>query len=60
MKNFVIPELGENITSATIVKVLVQVGDVVEVDQSVLELETDKATIEVPSEIGRASCRERV
>lgn len=51
MKNFVIPELGENITSATIVKVLVQVGDVVEVDQSVLELETDKATIEVPSDV---------
>ncbi|MDO9635286.1 MAG: 2-oxo acid dehydrogenase subunit E2 [Paludibacter sp.] len=51
MKNFVIPELGENITSATIVKVLVQVGDVIEVDQSVLELETDKATIEVPSDV---------
>jgi pyruvate dehydrogenase E2 component (dihydrolipoamide acetyltransferase) len=51
MKNFVIPELGENISSATIVKVLVKVGDTVETDQSVLELETDKATIEVPSDV---------
>lgn len=51
MKQFVIPELGENINSATIVKVLIKPGDVVELDQSVLELETDKATIEVPSDV---------
>lgn len=51
MKDFKIPELGENITSATIVKILVQVGESIEVDQSVLELETDKATIEVPSDM---------
>jgi pyruvate dehydrogenase E2 component (dihydrolipoamide acetyltransferase) len=51
MKNFKIPELGENIKSAVIIKVLVQVGDVIELDQAVLELETDKATIEVPSDI---------
>lgn len=51
MKNFVIPELGESISSATIVKVLVKVGDTVEPEQSVLELETDKATIEVPSDV---------
>jgi len=51
MKQFVIPELGENIQSATIVKVLIKPGDVVEQDQSVLELETDKATIEVPSDV---------
>ncbi|OIP82693.1 MAG: branched-chain alpha-keto acid dehydrogenase subunit E2 [Porphyromonadaceae bacterium CG2_30_38_12] len=50
MKNFKIPELGENIKSATIVKVLVKIGDVVEVDQPILELETDKATIEVPAD----------
>jgi pyruvate dehydrogenase E2 component (dihydrolipoamide acetyltransferase) len=43
--------LGENINSATIVKVLIKPGDVVETDQSVLELETDKATIEVPSDV---------
>lgn len=51
MKDFKIPELGENINSATIVKILVQVGETIEVDQSVLELETDKATIEVPSDM---------
>lgn len=51
MKNFKIPELGENIKSASVVKVLVSVGDTVELDQPLLELETDKATIEVPSDI---------
>ncbi|OJV45261.1 MAG: branched-chain alpha-keto acid dehydrogenase subunit E2 [Bacteroidales bacterium 36-12] len=51
MKQFVIPELGENIHSATIVKVLIKPGDIVEIEQSVLEVETDKATIEVPSDV---------
>jgi pyruvate dehydrogenase E2 component (dihydrolipoamide acetyltransferase) len=51
MKQFKIPELGENISSAVIVGVLVKVGDSVTVDQPVLELETDKATIEVPSDV---------
>lgn len=51
MKQFVIPELGENIQSATIVKVLIKPGDIVQQEQSVLELETDKATIEVPSDV---------
>lgn len=51
MKNFIIPELGENISSATIVKILIKIGDIVAPDQPVLELETDKATIEVPSDV---------
>jgi len=51
MNQFKIPELGENISSAVIVGVLIKVGDEVSVDQSVLELETDKATIEVPSDV---------
>lgn len=51
MRNLVIPELGENINQATVIKILVAVGDKLEVDQVVLELETDKATIEVPSDI---------
>ena len=46
---FRLPELGENIDSGDLVKILVAVGDVVEKDQPVLELETDKATIEVPA-----------
>ncbi|KAF0139044.1 MAG: pyruvate dehydrogenase E2 component [Stygiobacter sp.] len=49
--NFTVPTLGENITSAQITKVLLKVGDKVEVDQVVLEIETDKATVEVPSEV---------
>jgi pyruvate dehydrogenase E2 component (dihydrolipoamide acetyltransferase) len=48
---FKIPELGENVEKGDVVRVLVNVGDVVKVDQSVLELETDKATIEVPSSV---------
>jgi pyruvate dehydrogenase E2 component (dihydrolipoamide acetyltransferase) len=48
---FKLPELGENIESADVVNVLVRVDDVIEKDQSILEIETDKATIEVPSNI---------
>lgn len=48
---FKLPELGENIDSADIVKVHVKPGDKVEIDQVVLEIETDKANVEVPSEV---------
>jgi pyruvate dehydrogenase E2 component (dihydrolipoamide acetyltransferase) len=48
---FKIPELGENVTSGDVVRVLVKPGDTVSKDQPVLELETDKATIEVPSSV---------
>jgi pyruvate dehydrogenase E2 component (dihydrolipoamide acetyltransferase) len=49
--DFTLPELGENITAGDVVRVLVSPGDSVAKDQAVLELETDKATIEVPSSI---------
>lgn len=49
--DFHLPDLGENIPSADVVSVLVKVGDVIEVDQAILEIETDKATIEVPTTI---------
>ncbi|HEV2176143.1 MAG TPA: 2-oxo acid dehydrogenase subunit E2 [Terriglobia bacterium] len=49
---FKLPELGENIEKGDLVKVLVSVGDTITKDQSVLELETDKATVEVPSPVG--------
>ena len=45
---FKLPELGENITAGDVVRVLVSAGDTIAKDQPVLELETDKATIEVP------------
>ena len=48
---FKIPDLGENIQSGTIAKILVAVGDAIENDQPLLELETDKAVIEVPSDV---------
>ncbi|MGH9403452.1 MAG: 2-oxo acid dehydrogenase subunit E2 [Terriglobia bacterium] len=48
---FRLPELGENIQAGDLVKILVSPGDKVSQDQAVLELETDKATIEVPSSV---------
>jgi pyruvate dehydrogenase E2 component (dihydrolipoamide acetyltransferase) len=48
---FKLPELGENIDSIRVVRVLVTAGESVAADQTVLELETDKATIEVPSTV---------
>ncbi len=48
---FRLPELGENIETADVLNVLVKVGDVIEVDQAILEIETDKATIEVPTTV---------
>ena len=48
---FTIPELGENIDKGDVIRVLVAAGDDVKKDQAVLELETDKATIEVPSNV---------
>jgi pyruvate/2-oxoglutarate dehydrogenase complex dihydrolipoamide acyltransferase (E2) component len=46
-----LPELGENVEKGDVVRVLVSAGDDVAKDQAVLELETDKATIEVPSSV---------
>ena len=48
---FKIPELGENVTAGDVVRILVKTGDTLAKDQAVLELETDKATIEVPSDV---------
>jgi len=46
---FVLPELGENVNYGTVAKLLVSEGDQVQKDQNLLELETEKAVIEVPS-----------
>ena len=48
---FRLPDVGEGIDVGTVVAVLVAEGDRIEVDQSVLELETDKAVVEVPSTV---------
>jgi pyruvate dehydrogenase E2 component (dihydrolipoamide acetyltransferase) len=46
-----LPELGEGIEQAEVVRVLVTVGDTVAADQPLLEIETDKATVEVPTPV---------
>ncbi len=46
---FVLPDLGEGITEGEIRKWLIKEGDTVEEHQNVLEIETDKAIVEVPS-----------
>ncbi len=45
---FKLPELGENITSGDVVNVLVREGDVIAANDGVIELETDKAVVEIP------------
>jgi len=45
----VVPAVGESVTEGTIAKWLKQVGDSVAVDDPLVELETDKATVEIPS-----------
>lgn len=49
--DFLLPELGENVAGGDVLRVLVKVGDTIARDQPVLELETDKATIEVPASV---------
>ncbi|MEJ2193809.1 MAG: 2-oxo acid dehydrogenase subunit E2 [Ignavibacteriaceae bacterium] len=46
-----LPELGENIESADIIEILVKPGDILQIDQGIIEIETDKATVEVPSTV---------
>lgn len=46
-----VPTLGESVTEATIGKWFKQVGDAVAVDEPLVELETDKVTVEVPSPV---------
>ncbi|MEW1892028.1 dihydrolipoamide acetyltransferase family protein [Streptomyces sp. NBC_00523] len=49
---FRLPDLGEGLTEAEIVRWLVEVGDVVAIDQPVVEVETAKAMVEVPCPYG--------
>jgi pyruvate dehydrogenase E2 component (dihydrolipoamide acetyltransferase) len=51
LTDFKVPELGENVAGGDVASVLVKVGDTIAVDQPVVELETDKATVEVPSSV---------
>ena len=49
MPDFLLPDLGEGLTEAEIIRWLVEIGDQVSVDQPVVEVETAKATVELPS-----------
>ncbi len=51
VKNVELPEIGEGVNEGELVGWLVQPGDTIEVDQPVVELMTDKATVEVPSTV---------
>ena len=50
-EKILVPVLGESITEATVAKWLKNTGDTVEVDEPIVELETDKVNLEVPSPI---------
>ncbi|HET9855885.1 MAG TPA: dihydrolipoamide acetyltransferase family protein [Methylomirabilota bacterium] len=52
MRTFSLPDLGEGLTEAEIVAVLVHEGDVIREDAPLLEVETDKAQVEIPSPMG--------
>ena len=47
--DIILPELGENIEQGEVVSILVAVGDTVAEDQALMEVETGKATVEVPA-----------
>ncbi len=49
--NVKLPELGEGVTEGELVKWVVNVGDAIKADQTVAEIMTDKATVEVPSPV---------
>jgi len=51
-RQFTLPDLGEGLTEAEIVAVLVREGDVIREDAPLLEVETDKAQVEIPSPVG--------
>jgi pyruvate dehydrogenase E2 component (dihydrolipoamide acetyltransferase) len=48
---FKLPTLGENVSAGTIAKVLIAKGDTVQENQTVIEIETDKAVAEIPSSV---------
>jgi len=51
MSDITLPELGEGIDEATIINIFVSPGDIIKKEQSVIEIETDKAALELPSPV---------
>ena len=50
-KKIIVPTLGESITEATVSRWLKNIGDQIETDEALVELETDKVNVEVPSPV---------
>ena len=51
IKEIILPELGEGIDGAEVSEVSVTVGDVVAVDETIIVLESDKASMEIPADV---------
>ncbi len=51
IEKIIVPVLGESITEATVSKWLKKEGETVDVDEPIVELETDKVNLEVPSPV---------
>ncbi|MDH3674274.1 MAG: E3 binding domain-containing protein, partial [Anaerolineae bacterium] len=51
MYEFKLPDVGEGIHEAEILRWLVNVGDTIEANQPILEIQTDKAVVEIPSPV---------
>ncbi|MCH7995170.1 MAG: 2-oxo acid dehydrogenase subunit E2 [Planctomycetes bacterium] len=51
-RQFTLPDLGEGISEAQIIRVMIKEGDLVAEDQYLMEVETDKAAVEIPSPYG--------
>ncbi len=52
MTNIVVPTLGESVTEATVARWLKKEGDAIQADEPIVELETDKVTLEVNAPAG--------
>ena len=50
-EKILVPVLGESITDATVAKWLKNKGDIIKIDEAIVELETDKVNLEVPSAV---------
>ena len=51
MYEFKLPDVGEGIHEAEILRWLVNIGDTIEANQPILEIQTDKAVVEIPSPV---------
>src|SRR4051812_16249911 len=60
MADLVVPQLGESITEAVVARWLKQIGDAVDADEPVAELETDKITVQLPSPAAGALTEQKV